>query len=86
MSAGRSRTSRRWALAVVAASLGLVLAGCGGGADGAPHPTVSTAAAASSAGPPCAQTVQNKLRNAARARTADETFDREASPPCSSAR
>jgi hypothetical protein len=53
------------ALAVGAASLGLALAGCGGGADAATDPTSSPAAAASPAGQTCAQTAQNELRDVA---------------------
>jgi hypothetical protein len=50
-----SRKSRRAALAIAVASLGLVVAGCGGAAEADPH----------AAGQTCAQTVQNELRDVA---------------------
>jgi hypothetical protein len=64
MRVGRSRAAHASALAVVAASLGLVLAGCGGGAEADP-PADGTSAAAGAAGPTCAQTVQNELGDVA---------------------
>jgi hypothetical protein len=55
----------RSALAVVAALLGLALAGCGGAPGAHPDTTGSTAAPASPAGQTCAQTAQNELRDVA---------------------
>jgi hypothetical protein len=63
VSVGRSRATHGSALAVVAASLGLVVAGCGGGSKADPDTTGSTAARA--AGPTCAETVQDELRDVA---------------------
>jgi hypothetical protein len=55
MRVGGSRKSRRAALAIAVAALGLVVAGCGGAAEADPH----------AAGQTCAQTVQNELRDVA---------------------